>query len=42
MTTFEKMDEIKFSEDLEAMMVKQRWEERNVEERDGEEWNELR
>ena len=40
MTTYEKMDEIKFSEDLEAMMVKQRWEERNVEERDGEAWSE--
>ena len=40
MTTYEKMDEMKFSEDLEAMMVKQRWEERNVEERDGEAWSE--
>ena len=40
MTTFEELDDIKFTEDLEAMMIKQRWEERSKEERDGEEWTE--
>ena len=40
MTTFEELDDIKFNADLEAMMVKQRWEERNKEERDGDEWTE--
>ena len=40
MTTFEDLDDIKFNADLESMMIKQRWEERNKEERDGEAWTE--
>ena len=40
MTTFKELDDIKFNADLEAMIVKQRWEERNKEERDGDEWTE--
>ena len=41
MTTYEELDDIKFVEDLEAMMIKQRWEERSKEERDGQEWTEI-
>ena len=41
MTTYEELDEIKFNADLEAMMVKQRWEERNKEVRDGERGREV-